>query len=201
MQTALPLALPADESLPFADYTYPATWNGLVLVGEAPGAEEARLGRPFVGRSGQLLDKMLDRVGIDRGHCLIANVFRYQPPRNKVDQFFISQRAAQRDGVAITEQYGKFGSFYCRAAFATEIDHLAAMLKERQPRAVLALGRTPLWALTGQKGLMAHAGQILPCRLTPNVPVVVTFHPSFILRGNWSLQDDWATHFQKAINV
>ena len=117
------LDLPDTAKLPFADYAYPKSpkgWNKIVLVGEAPGAEEARLGRPFVGRSGQLLDKILERAGIDREQCLIANVFRFQPPANKVDHFFTSRRAATIQNIGVAEKYGKFGSAFCRAEFATE---------------------------------------------------------------------------------
>src|SRR5580692_1651630 len=95
-ESAEKLAIP----LPKVDYEFPTgKANGLVLVGEAPGAEEVRLGHPFVGRSGQLLDKMLMRAGIERKQCMVANVFRYQPPGNKVDHFFISRRAAKQQGI------------------------------------------------------------------------------------------------------
>jgi len=187
--------------LPFADYAYPQSakgWNGLVLVGEAPGAEEARLGRPFVGRSGQLLDKILEKAGIDRERTLIANVFRYQPPGNKVDFFFASRRAAKEQGFGLAERYGKFGSFYCRESYATEIDHLGETLAQKNPKAVIALGRTPLWALTGENGLLEKVGKSFLCRLHPKIEVIPTYHPSFILRGNWSLQDAWQSHFEMA---
>ena len=204
MQHALKFAAPAgDPALPFADYAWPTSpkgWNKIVLVGEAPGAEEARLGRPFVGRSGQLLDKMLEQAGIERDQSIIANVFRRQPPGNKVDHFFISRRAAAIGDIGIAEKYGKFSSAWCRAEFATEIDHLGSMLEEKKPNIVIALGRTPLWALTGENGLLDKVGMILPCRLAANINVLPTFHPSFILRGNWKLQDRWLSHFQMAVN-
>ena len=189
------------HALPFADYSYPQSpkgWNSIVLVGEAPGAEEARLGRPFVGRSGQLLDKMLEQAQIDREQCLIANVFRFQPPANKVDHFFISRSKAAAQGLDLAENYGKFGSTYCRADFASEIDHLRGMLTAQKPRIIMALGRTPFWALTGENGLLSKVGQPLPCRLFPSVQVIPTYHPSFILRGNWKLQDEWLRHFKAA---
>ncbi len=55
----------------------------VVLIGEAPGADEDRIGRPFVGRSGQLLDKMLAAVGMDRSVCYITNVLPWRPPGNR----------------------------------------------------------------------------------------------------------------------
>jgi DNA polymerase len=190
---------------PKVDYDIPAdmnTWNGLVLVGEAPGAEEVRLGHPFVGRSGQLLDKMLEKAGIVRRQCVVANVFRDQPPGNKVDHFFISRRAASAQNIAVDEKYGSFSGKLCRAEFASEIEHLRKTLERLQKNGskiiLVALGRTPLWALTGENELLKKVGRILPCHLLPDVKVMPTFHPSFILRGNWKLQDEWLEHFLAA---
>jgi len=186
------------------DYDFPAGKpNGLVLVGEAPGAEEVRLGHPFVGRSGQLLDKILVKAGIERKECLVANVFRHQPPKNKVDHFFISRRAAKEKNIAIAEEYGQFGSAWCRADFAQDIDNLrdtlAAFRKKHDGKiAIVALGRTPLWALTGESGLLGKVGKPLAGKLLPGTDVLPTFHPSFILRGNWGLQDEWVSHFRNA---
>jgi DNA polymerase len=205
MYTALKTAsLGTAGELPFADYSYPKVgqaWNHLVLVGEAPGAEEARLQRPFVGRSGQLLDKMLAQAHIAREASLIANVFRWQPPANKVDHFFISPRAALLQNIETAARYGKFGSMLCREEYAKDIDHLSAVLKEKKPKMVIALGRTSLWALTGSNGLLDKVGTVLPCRLAAECRVIPTFHPSFILRGNWKLQDEWLRHFAFAATV
>ncbi len=55
----------------------------VMLVGEAPGAEEDRAGEPFVGRSGQLLDRMLNAIGLDRSSVYIANVIPWRPPGNR----------------------------------------------------------------------------------------------------------------------
>ena len=55
----------------------------IMFVGEAPGAEEDRIGRPFVGRSGQLLDRMLAAIGLDRGKVYIANTVPWRPPGNR----------------------------------------------------------------------------------------------------------------------
>ena len=176
-------------------------WNGLILVGEAPGKEEARLGRPFVGRSGQLLTSVLEKAGIERSRCIVANVFRVQPPANKVDHFFISRRAAAQQGVGIAEEYGKFGSAWCMAGFAHDVENLRAMLEamgKSRSCFIVALGRTPFWALTGENGLLARIGQTFDCRLATGLRVMPTYHPSFILRGNWGLQPAWQKHFEDA---
>ncbi len=202
-QTALALDLPALSAarLPKVEYDFPAAgadWNGIALIGEAPGAEEAKQGHPFVGRSGQLLDKMLGQAGIDRRRSFIGNVFRYQPPKNKIDHFFTSRRAAKEAGIAIAEQYGQFGSAWVRGDYAGEIDNLSVALVKLKPRIIIALGRTPTWALTGTNGLLDKVGKRMECRLCSGVEVIPTYHPSFIMRGNWGLQEAWLGHFVAA---
>jgi len=173
------------HALPFADYSYPADGKPplLALIGEAPGADEIKLGRPFVGRAGQLLDRALAATGISRERCLIANVFRYRPPDNKIGHFFASRRRAALENDPLAEEWGKLGAEFCRARYATELDALSAALTEAAPPVIVALGRTPLWALTGLNGITALRGQVLPNRLSP-APVIATFHPSFVLRQN-----------------
>lgn len=55
----------------------------IMFIGEAPGADEDRIGRAFVGRSGQLLDKMLEAIGLDRTSCYICNILPWRPPGNR----------------------------------------------------------------------------------------------------------------------
>ena len=199
MKTQLTLPLAHAAPPPIVPYDYPeGQGNGIALVGEAPGADETRLGHPFVGRSGQLLDKMLAEAGIVRQQCLVANIFRIQPPANKVDHFFISRRAAHQEHIPIAEELGKFGSLYCRQSYASEWIHLKETLQAKPPRVVIALGRTPLWGLTGENGLLERVGTWLPCRFLSTLPVMPTYHPSFILRGNWKLRDSWLKHFETA---
>src|SRR3712207_718810 len=54
-----------------------------MFVGEAPGAEEDRQGKPFVGRAGKLLDRLLEEIGLERGQVFIANVLKCRPPGNR----------------------------------------------------------------------------------------------------------------------
>jgi DNA polymerase len=176
------------NDLPFVDYQYPTKdpdGRRVAIIGEAPGAEEARTGKPFAGRSGKLLDENLLAAGLERAACLVGNTFRYQPPGNKVSHFFASRTRAKKLGVGVAEELGPMGtSDYCLAEFAGEVEHLKNVLHEIKPAVIIALGRTPLWALTGQSGITALRGQELPCRLWEQAVVVPTFHPSYILRGN-----------------
>ncbi len=189
------MTAPSGLDLPRAAYAPPqAPWNGILVVGEAPGAEEVKQNQPFVGRSGQLLDKALAEAGIPRAACFVANVFRLQPPGNKVDYFFASRRAAAQTAEPLLEEYGALSGKYCRALFAAELLALRDVITTQQPRAILAVGRTPLWALTGLNGIMGQAGQQHDCRFAHGTPVIVTYHPSYILRGNWKLMPQWVAH-------
>ncbi|MEZ5117305.1 MAG: uracil-DNA glycosylase [Candidatus Nanopelagicales bacterium] len=71
-------AVPGDLPDPYDGGPVP-----LLLVGEAPGADEDALGRPFVGRSGRLLDQLLDEAGLDRTGVAVANVLKCRPPGNR----------------------------------------------------------------------------------------------------------------------
>lgn len=189
--------------LPFADYqhpTKPVDGPRLAIVGEAPGAEEARQGKPFVGRSGKLLDETLAAAGIERAEVLVANVFRFQPPGNKVGHFFASRARARKEGRALDERWGAFGtSDRLLADFSGEIEHLRDTLAAYAPRVIVALGRTPLWALTGLNGILSLRGTVQPCRLLPGVEVVPTFHPSYLLRGQLVEQPTFLADLRLAV--
>ena len=180
---------------PFADYHRPeAPFSGIAIVGEAPGASEIEQGQPFVGRSGQLLTKALLSAGIDRRHCLVANVFRYRPPENKIKHFFGPAAAAGDKGRA----WGRYSLGYVREELAPELDALSDALKTA--KVVLAVGAVPLWGLTGKTGLTAHAGEALYNRLA-DAPVIATYHPAFILRGNFNLTQEWEGHMRLAASL
>lgn len=196
----LKLAVENETSLPTAGYQTPQVlWNHVMIVGEAPGAEEIKRGLPFVGRSGLLLDKALAQAGLDRAASYVANVFYWQPPGNKVDHFFASRRAATAAGEDLVEDWGMLSGKFCLDRFAAGPERLRATIRQEKPRVLLAVGRTPLWALTGLNGITEQAGSTHPCRFAPEIPVVVTYHPSYILRGNWGLMEAWVGHMKQAV--
>ena len=127
----------------------------LMLVGEAPGRDEDLAGEPFVGRSGQLLDKLLaEELGIDRTGCYIANVVKCRPPGN-------------RDPLPLEVAT-------CRHFLESQVELVA-------PKVIVSLGnfatRTLLDATAGVTSLR---GRSYPYRGTVVVP---TFHPAYALRG------------------
>jgi DNA polymerase len=127
----------------------------LLFVGEGPGAEEDRQGLPFVGRSGQLLDRLLlEELGITRDACYIANVVKCRPPGN---------RDPKPDEIAA-----------CRPWLAAQIEHI-------RPRVVVTLGNFATRTLLDTKtGITRLRGQAYPFGDAVLIP---TFHPAAALRG------------------
>lgn len=131
----------------------------LVLVGEGPGADEDASGLPFVGRAGQLLTQMIDGtakkegIAITREDVYICNVVKCRPPEN---------RTPEQDEMAICGQF------------------MFRQLSVIQPKAILALGSTAAKALVGGKdGVTKMRGK---WRTWNNIPLMVTYHPSYLLR-------------------
>ena len=131
----------------------------LVFVGEGPGADEDAQGIPFVGRAGQLLTQMIEgtakKEGMDvkRADIYICNVVKCRPPDN---------RTPEPDEMEICGQF------------------LYRQLETIRPKAICALGGTAARAVTGRKeGVTRLRGQWFKWR---DIPVMVTYHPSYLLR-------------------
>lgn len=127
----------------------------LMFVGEGPGAEEDRQGLPFVGRSGQLLDRLMgEEMGITREQAYIANVVKCRPPDN---------RDPKPDEIAA-----------CRPYLEEQIDLIA-------PRVIVTLGNfSSKLLLDTKEGITRLRGRTYPYRGSVLVP---TFHPAAVLRG------------------
>jgi uracil-DNA glycosylase len=130
----------------------------LVLIGEAPGAEEDRLGEPFVGRAGKLLDQILAAVDLKRGDGVyIANILKCRPPNNRDPQ--------------TTEVHD------CEP-------HLLKQLQLINPKLIVALGRIAAQTLLRtNESLTKLREQELQYH---GIPLIVTYHPAALLRNpNW----------------
>ncbi|MBU4487225.1 MAG: uracil-DNA glycosylase [Candidatus Delongbacteria bacterium] len=129
----------------------------LVIIGEAPGADEDETGEPFVGRAGQLLTKMLSAIGIDRESVFICNVLKCRPPNN-------------RD--PLPDEISKC-SYY-----------LDKQLEFLKPKYILALGRIAAIRLLNKEATMKEFRE--GKYIYNGIPVLVTYHPSALLRNpNW----------------
>jgi DNA polymerase len=127
----------------------------LMFIGEGPGAEEDRQGLPFVGRSGQLLDRlMLEELGITRDRCYIANVVKCRPPDN---------RDPKPDEIDA-----------CRPYLTRQLDLI-------RPAVVVTLGRfAAQWLLETSEGITKLRGRSYPFAHGVLIP---TLHPAAALRG------------------
>jgi DNA polymerase len=134
----------------------------LMLVGEQPGDQEDKAGHPFVGPAGRVLDRALEEAGIDRGSVFVSNGVKHFKYRMRGKRR-IHQRPAAGEVKA------------CRKWLAGEIDAIA-------PELLVALGATAVYALMGKTvSVREHRGHVLESELF-DAPVLVTTHPSSILR-------------------
>ncbi|MBY5635171.1 UdgX family uracil-DNA binding protein [Rhizobium leguminosarum] len=133
----------------------------IVLVGEQPGEQEDLTGRPFVGPAGRLLDLCLEEAGLDRQRCYVTNAVKH---------FKFTPRGKRR--LHAKPNAGEIR----RCAW-----WLGAELNVLQPKLVVTLGASALYALLGPKAkLTPERGHILYPANRP--PVLVTIHPSYLLR-------------------
>ncbi len=130
----------------------------LILIGEGPGQEEDRIGKPFVGQAGQLLDQILAAVGIAREEVYIANVVKCRPPNN---------RNPEPDEIIACE------------------DWLLEQIRLIQPKIIITLGNVPTqWALGTTLGITKTRGIWTEFkRLSIPIPLMPMFHPAYLLRN------------------
>lgn len=151
----------------------------IVILGEAPGETEAKLGIPFVGYSGQELDKLLAQVGINRGECYLTSVCHSRPQDNKFDEHFLVGKKVLPPGYNLPPvSLGK----YLHPDLLPEIVRLDAELKAARPNLIIALGAKALWALVGSSAISSFRGTVLA---TPYGKALPTYHPAYTLR-DWS---------------
>lgn len=133
----------------------------IVIVGEAPGANEERAGQPFIGGSGELLNRSLSIAGVSRSECFVTNVCHVRPPGNDFSWFF--KPANQRH-------------------LALGAIQLKKDIEAIKPNLVIAFGAQPLRVLTGKIGIEKWRGSILEATLVPGQKVIATYHPAYAMR-------------------
>jgi uracil-DNA glycosylase family 4 len=135
----------------------------LMFVGEAPGADEDRLGDPFVGKAGELLDKMIEAMGWSRSDVYIANVLKCRPPNN---------RNPEPDEIAACRPF------------------LDAQIAAVRPRIIVTLGRPAANVVLGRDApISALRGRFHEHK---NLRVMPTFHPAYLLREPDRKRDTWS---------
>jgi uracil-DNA glycosylase family 4 len=140
--------------LVFADGT---PKSRLMLVGEAPGAEEDRQGVPFVGRSGQLLDRMLAAIGLDRSQVYIANIVPWRPPGNRTPTPVETQ--------------------ICLPFVQRQIELC-------DPEVLITVGQPSTGALLGIQGIMKNRGRWFSYQTgSREIRAMPMLHPAYLLRS------------------
>jgi DNA polymerase len=174
-------------------------FSGLALVAEAPGRDEVIGGRPLVGDAGRRFDRALEAAGVDRATCLVANPFRYRPEKNRIGCFFATRRRAANEGLKINTDFWPAPAGYVIRPHDADVRHLWDLLRQYKPAAIVALGNTAMWALTGRAGGVTKlAGEWQPTEVC-QAQVMVTYHPSFIGRKHdTALEAAWTDHIRKA---
>ncbi|MHC2088163.1 uracil-DNA glycosylase [Methylobacterium sp. CM6244] len=142
------------KNLVFADGN-PA--SKLMFIGEAPGADEDRVGKPFMGRSGQLLDRMMAAIGLDRTKAYVTNIVPWRPPGN---------RNPTPQEVSICKPF------------------IERQIELADPDIIVCLGSPATQAITGTKdGILKARGRFYPYRVGDReVNALATLHPAYLLR-------------------
>ena len=168
----------------------------IVIIGEAWGKDEALHRRPFMGATGRELNRLLEEAALlpqgsaarmgwnnnDRDLIYweagihLTNVFNFQPPGNRVEDI-----CGPRWGSLPAIRPGK----YLREEYIPELERLKQELAEHRPNLIIALGATALWFLTGTGAITKHRGTVAP---TPYGKAIATFHPAYLMRGEWRLR-------------
>lgn len=137
----------------------------IMFVGEAPGADEENQGEPFVGRAGQLLNRMIKAMGLERGQVYIGNILNWRPemPRNS-DGSQTGNRPPTAEEMA-----------YC-------LPFIRAQIAIIQPKVLVALGKTAVDGLLGADRFKSMGAARGSWHDYEGTPLRATYHPSYLLR-------------------
>jgi DNA polymerase len=169
-----------------------------LVIGEAPGHDEDQQGEPFVGRAGQLLNAMLQAVGLQRGQVYIANILKCRPPNN---------RDPKPEEVVCCEPYLLRQIELIQPRLILE-PYLLRQIELIQPRLILAVGRiaaqnllntqTPIGKLRGEVHQFRDTGIPLIATYHPvhqfrdtGIPLIATYHPAYLLRSPLEKRKSW----------
>ena len=133
----------------------------IVVVGDAPSADDVRHGRIFSGNPGYELGTWLKRANIDIEKVMFTNVFSYKPPQDKVAKFFHKKPAAKK----LKKETGWESPFphsvnngYLKEEYEYDIARLVSEIEQANPNLILVLGGTALWAITGIAPISTYRG-------------------------------------------
>jgi len=168
----------------------------ILIIGEAPGKEEEKQCKPFVGASGSELTKMLNEAGILRTECRVTNVCKYRPPNNNMEFWWPKKQKNKKSGKDIqikshiTKDMVPYDGDYFDPRVAEGLDELRDEIRVTQPNVIVPLGNLPLWATTRNSGITKWRSSLLQPHASLGAPegckVIPAIHPAAVLR-KW----DW----------
>jgi len=137
----------------------------IMVIGEAPGRDEDIQGKPFVGRSGQLLDRVFASIGLNEDTLYITNIINWRPPGN---------RNPKPEEIAA-----------CLPLIHKHMELIA-------PKIIILVGGVSFSALTGRTGIMKNRGQWTSIKVGgEDIPALPIYHPAFLLRQPALKKDSW----------
>lgn len=168
----------------------------MMILGEAPGEQEEKLGIPFCGPSGKELERMLAEAGLNSGQIYMTNVFHTRPKNNNLASLMMSAQQWKDYLKATAPQVscppplkieGKL--YYLHPNLYPELTRLQREIEEVQPPLILTLGNTALWSLTGRQNISSVRGTTLQSStlLHNSRKLLPTYHPAAVLR-QWDLR-------------
>lgn len=153
-----------------------------MFVGEAPGQQEELKGEPFVGPSGDLLDRMSAEAGMPRGMAFVTNVCRVRPPDNKIEKWILHRLPKKKP---IPDGFVPMRNKYVYAPIEEGYRKLRQEIDLVRPNVIVAFGNVAMWALTGTWGVGDWRGSELTVDWAGGPKLVPTYHPAAVLR-QWS---------------
>lgn len=135
----------------------------ILFIGEAPGEDEDRQGEAFVGRAGQMLTRLITRMGYRRDEVFIANIIKCRPPKNRKPE---------------------------PAEMAACFPFLDAQIEALRPKIIVALGAVALAALVSPDARISRARGCW--QAYKDIPLMPTYHPSYLLRNPSAMWDVWS---------
>jgi DNA polymerase len=173
--------------------------NTVILVGEAPGEKEVSLNRPFVGKTGKLLDLSLKRFSIERGTNQVAifNTFRIRPENNEIKRFFLSQKQALKRNVSIDYSFSSSPFGYLKSKYRKELVYLRNSLNLYSPTVIVAMGKVSSWAIGNLYGKISLPRLGLPINVGRTL-IISTHHPTYALIYNKEAKKEFEKDLGKA---
>lgn len=177
--------MPAPE--PFSMYSPPSQpgEHTLLIIGEAPGEEEEKQGKPFVGPSGEFIDKLLAQSGFRREEFHITNVFTQRPPGNDLKAWTLTKTDLKKAGYSEAGRLPQLSKRYLHPDREPELLRLREELSTIKPALTICLGGTALWACTGDARITNGRGVLWDA--DHGGLAIATYHPAAILR-QWDLR-------------